>query len=174
MPGFDPLSLVAGIPGIVGSIIANDDSKAAAQKQMDFQERMSSTAVQRYAADLKAAGYNPILASMGGQESTPGGAMPQIQNAFQNFSSSASDFMRMNQDIAESNSRMEVNRTSAELNRSSSHLNTLRAPNITLENELGKFGEKLLKRLGTGGSQNKGGIGTTSGYWDMFFNSLFK
>lgn len=61
---------------------ANDQNLEIAQKQMDFQERMSNTAHQREVADMRAAGINPILTATGGPgASSPPGASAEMKDA---------------------------------------------------------------------------------------------
>lgn len=70
------------LSGLFGRSSAKDQNRAAdaqAQREMDFQERMSSTSHQREVADLRAAGLNPILSAHGGA-SSPGGAMAPVVN----------------------------------------------------------------------------------------------
>jgi len=72
--------LGSGLLSMFGGERRNRSQVSSARDQMSFQERMSNTAHQRQVADLKAAGLNPILSARYGGSSSPGGAMPQIQD----------------------------------------------------------------------------------------------
>lgn len=76
----DVAPIVEGAANYYGSRQQQEDSQEFAREQMNFQERMSSSAHQREIQDLQAAGLNPILSSRLGGSSSPGGAMGTAQN----------------------------------------------------------------------------------------------
>ncbi|AXL15223.1 DNA pilot protein [Microviridae sp.] len=85
----DPMSAGIGAgASLVGAYFQNRSAKSQAKRQMDFQERMSSTAHQREVKDLRKAGLNPMLSAMSGA-STPAGAQAPISNIAENAVSSA-------------------------------------------------------------------------------------
>lgn len=59
----------------------NDYNANEAQKQRDFEERMSNTAYSRAIADMRKNGLNPYLA-IGAQASTPSGVAAHGQSAY--------------------------------------------------------------------------------------------
>lgn len=73
-------TLFTGLTSLFGGAARNVSQEQQAAQQMQFQERMSSTAYQRAMQDMREAGLNPMLAAKVGPASTPAGAMANIQD----------------------------------------------------------------------------------------------
>lgn len=97
--GFGLDDLFAGAVSAFGQAKQNKWAAGQAQKQMDFQERMSSTAHQREVMDLRAAGLNPLL-SVNAGASAPSGAMASGDSPVGAGVSSAFASRRLKADLA--------------------------------------------------------------------------
>lgn len=72
-------SLLGGLMGHSAQSKANKANIALARENRNWEERMSNTAWQRGAEDMKKAGFNPMLAFSQGGASTPQHSAPTVQ-----------------------------------------------------------------------------------------------
>lgn len=125
-------------------------SQAMAREQMEFQERMSSTAYQRAMQDLRKAGLNPMLAYMQGSASSPSGAMGasltgsasqataegyKSGNVLQAGLNSALDTRRLYKELDSLDSQVELNKATAEAARARKGLDVVNARTAKAEAE---------------------------------------
>lgn len=91
--------VAAGAVSAVGGWWANRQRQKEAQKDRNFQEKMSSTSWQRGLADMQAAGVNPALAYAKGGASSPGGAMAGVENITEGAVSSGLHAKRLQEEV---------------------------------------------------------------------------
>lgn len=90
---------ISGLASLFGGSQANKANREEAQRNRDFQERMSSSAWQRGVADMRAAGLNPALAYGAGGASSPGGSMASQYDVVSPAVSSAQGAIRMRKEM---------------------------------------------------------------------------
>lgn len=115
-----PLSLAtmgAGALSYYSTAKANKQNMALAQRQMDFQHMMSSTAYQRAMQDMRQAGLNPLLAYSQGGASSPSGATTQVQPELGAGAQSALAVARAHAEVQNVKAQTELLRAQAEMAR---------------------------------------------------------
>lgn len=102
----------AGLIGFAGSERTNAANAKLAREQMAFQERMSSSSIQRAVEDYKKAGLNPALAYGHGGASTPAGSSAQMEDSIGRGVSSAKSGAMFKTELATAKAQADLVRAS--------------------------------------------------------------
>jgi len=124
---------IAGTASAASSAYANNKSAKSTEKQMAFQDDMSSTAHQREVLDLKEAGLNPMLSAKLGGASTPQGASYEYKDVGTGAISAAKDVYRTGQEVKVMRAQEENLNASASQSRSTVFLNMAQADKASAE-----------------------------------------
>lgn len=137
----------AGFLSYASQASANASNVALSQRQMDFQERMSSTAHQREVADLRAAGLNPILSGTGGAgASSPSGSLGRVESAAGNVQRDAAQASLLKAQVEKTWWEAAAAREGAALNRRTADLRVEEARSV-LEARGGITYDNMIKGL---------------------------
>lgn len=147
-------------------------SALQAQRQMDFQERMSSTAHQREVEDLRAAGLNPLL-SVNSGASAPGGAAGSGAQAslvpeLSAITSSAKDMVSLYAQYKASMAASRAADAQAVKSGAESDLLKKRNPEAELDERFYKFFNSILDRFGNSSAKQH----TINNWFDPNRNEL--
>lgn len=167
----NPVALAANLGGsglqYLGQKKTNEANADMSRAQMAFQERMSSTAYQRAAADAKAAGFNPLLAGTNPSSSPQGSSAvhqnPVPEGAISGAISSGVQLKQMEQSIQKQSKEMEVMDTQKELNDANAQKAKMDAlatskdiPKADLVNGVYDWAKKTFKNMFDSSADKKG------------------
>lgn len=92
-------NLLSGGLSFIGGLLGQEKTDKRLERQMAFQEQMSSTAYQRAMKDMKKAGLNPMLAYSQGGASAPSGASSPAQDILTPAVATAQQAKRLNAEV---------------------------------------------------------------------------